>query len=313
MTTFQIIAICILGAGVLTSLSFTLAFVVESCRKEKVRFTPTVEKYNKDEEVSEIDLDAMLAKLEEASKKKEEPQKAIIEEPQEKVFEEKQEIPQEIILEESIAEETVSEEPVVEEIIEEVVTEEPVVDVVEQFLKEEPVVEKIKTQSEQKESVPVINNIIIEKKGPEFDYRIRLEKIKDSQAKIDRDLEKTTRAILKYERTIRRKERNQKMLDRRALELTNLNLLMYSVTDIKNVDAEKKTRQEELTAHIAELKASIQDAENYLEANKEKHENNIKLSEYLTHEKTRYADEVKELEALIASGKYFDDNNGANE
>ena len=30
------------------------------------------------------------------------------------------------------------------------------------------------------------------------------------------------------------------MLDRRASELTNLNLVMYSVTDIKNVDEEKK-------------------------------------------------------------------------
>ena len=51
-------------------------------------------------------------------------------------------------------------------------------------------------------------------------------------------------------------------------------------------------------------------AENYLEANKEKHENNLKLRDYLSHEKTRYADEVKELETLIASGRYFDDNNG---
>ena len=102
-------------------------------------------------------------------------------------------------------------------------------------------------------------------------------------------------------------ERNQKMLDRRALELTNLNLLMYSVTDIKNVDAEKKARQEELTAHIAELKASIQDAQEYIETNREKYESNLKLKDYLTHEQTRYADEVKELEALIAAGKFFDD------
>ena len=97
------------------------------------------------------------------------------------------------------------------------------------------------------------------------------------------------------------------MLDRRALELTNLNLLMYSVTDIKNVDAEKKARQEELTSHIAELKASIQDAQEYIETNREKYESNLKLKDYLTHEQTRYADEVKELEALIAAGKFFDD------
>ena len=290
MTALQIIAICILSVGALVSLGFAIAFIVESCKKEG---SETVEEVKNDEEVTEIDLDAMLAKLEEASvveeEKKEEVQEEVAEEQPEEV---KEEVQEEATEETQEAQEEEKEEPVQEEAQEEV---------------------KEEVQEEQESTTIIINNFATEKSGPEFDYRIRLEKIKESQAKIDRDLEKTTRAILKYERTIRRKERNQKMLDRRALELTNLNLLMYSVTDIKNVDAEKKARQEELTAHIAELKASIQDAENYLEANKEKHENNLKLRDYLAHEKTRYADEVKELEALIASGKYFDDANGEGE
>ena len=328
MTVFQIVSICILGLGVLISVGFTLAFIVESCKKEKKGTISSVEKINNDEEVNEIDLDAMLAKLEEASKKQQnvEETKEVVEEPikeelQEEVVEEpiKEELQEEVIEEPvvvpEITEDSISEESEPEEVLEEIeanqesVVENPQEEIKEEIVEEVVVPEEVvKEETVNKARKVSIKDLLVERKGPEFDYRVRLEKIKESQLKIDRDLDKTTRAILKYERTIRRKERNQKMLDRRALELTNLNLLMYSVTDIKNVDAEKKTRQEELTAHISELKASIQDAENYLEANKEKHDNNIKLSEYLTHEKTRYADEVKELETLIASGKYYDDN-----
>ena len=92
------------------------------------------------------------------------------------------------------------------------------------------------------------------------------------------------------------------MLDRRAGELTNLSLVMYSVTDIKNVDEDKKIKQEELTAHIAELKASIQDAEEYIESNKEKNDHNVKMAKFLTQEKLRYNEEIAELQALINSG-----------
>lgn len=323
MTTFQIVAVCILGLGALVSVGFTFAFIIESCTKQKQKKSVTTasksEKNNDYDEVNEIDLDAMIAKLEAASKQQESSNN-IVEEIQEDSIEEKEETIEELVNEpEETISEIIEEEPIVEEPEEIFIAplEEPTKETIdsiiqEEIIEEEPVVEEQEEVEEPvapKKSFKVsLKDILAERKGPEFDYRVRLEKIKESQAKIDRDLEKTTRAILKYERTIRRKERNQKMLDRRALELTNLNLLMYSVTDIKNVDAEKKTRQEELTAHISELKASIQDAENYLEANKEKHENNVKLSDYLTHEKTRYADEVKELEALIASGKYFDDN-----
>ena len=305
MSVFQIIAICVLGAGCLTAIGFTIAFVVESLRKAR----PEKEEIAQDEEVSEINLEEMLARLEEASAKKEEKK--------EEVQEEIQELEEEQPVEETQEVEVKEEEPEapVVEIVEELKEETETVEVVEEAkeeVEETETIEESKEEVEETEEVEapvvVVVDQVEEKSAPEFDYRVRLQKIKESQSRIDKDLEKTTRAILKYERTIRRKERNQKMLDRRALELTNLNLLMYSVTDIKNVDAEKKARQEELTAHIAELKASIQDAESYIEANKEKHENNIKLRDYLAHEKKRYADEVKELETLIASGKYFDDN-----
>ncbi len=301
MSPFQIVAIVILGLGVLTALGFTIAFIVVSCAKEKAQDEKDVSIDSQKEEINEIDLDQMLAKLEEASKTKEEEK---TEEPAQK--EEKAEEPAQV----EEAKEEIKEEPkepaqdnskVVINIFGADVQKEPE----DEEAEVTPVI--VEETKEEKEEQPAEIVTVVDHAGPEFDYRIRLEKIKESQAKIDRDLDKTSRAILKYERTIRRMERNQKMLDRRALELTNLNLLMYSVTDIKNVDAEKKARQEELTSHIAELKASIQDAQEYIETNREKYESNLKLKDYLTHEQTRYADEVKELEALIAAGKFFDD------
>lgn len=301
MSPFQIVAIVILGLGVLTALGFTIAFIVVSCAKEKAQDEKDVSIDSQKEEINEIDLDQMLAKLEEASKTKEEEK---TEEPVQ--VEEKAEEPAQV----EEAKEEIKEEPkepaqdnskVVINIFGADVQKEPE----DEEAEVTPVI--VEETKEEKEEQPAEIVTVVDHAGPEFDYRIRLEKIKESQAKIDRDLDKTSRAILKYERTIRRMERNQKMLDRRALELTNLNLLMYSVTDIKNVDAEKKARQEELTSHIAELKASIQDAQEYIETNREKYESNLKLKDYLTHEQTRYADEVKELEALIAAGKFFDD------
>lgn len=291
MSPFQIVAIVILGLGVLTALGFTIAFIVVSCAKEKAQDEKDVSIDSQKEEINEIDLDQMLAKLEEASKTKEEEkteEPAQVEEAKEEIKEEPKEPAQDnskVVI--NIFGADVQKEPEDEE------------------AEVTPVI--VEETKEEKEEQPAEVVTVVDHAGPEFDYRIRLEKIKESQAKIDRDLDKTSRAILKYERTIRRMERNQKMLDRRALELTNLNLLMYSVTDIKNVDAEKKARQEELTSHIAELKASIQDAQEYIETNREKYESNLKLKDYLTHEQTRYADEVKELEALIAAGKFFDD------
>lgn len=307
MSPFQIVAIVILGLGVLTALGFTIAFIVVSCAKEKAQEVKDSSIDSQKEEINEIDLDQMLAKLEEASKAKEEEK---VEEPVEEPVEEKVEEP--VAVEESKEEEKVEPAEQAQD-NSKVVINIYGTDVQKEPEDEEPEVAPVIVEETKEEEQPVETAEVVaaDHSGPEFDYRIRLEKIKESQAKIDRDLDKTSRAILKYERTIRRMERNQKMLDRRALELTNLNLLMYSVTDIKNVDAEKKARQEELTAHIAELKASIQDAQEYIETNREKYESNLKLKDYLTHEQTRYADEVKELEALIAAGKFFDDGTDA--
>lgn len=165
--------------------------------------------------------------------------------------------------------------------------------------KEEPVVEEEPKVEEKPVEVPVVTETVIIENGSVFDYKSRLEQIVASRDKVERDLAKVEKSVLKYERTKRRMSRNQKMLDRRAGELTNLNLIMYSVTDIKNVDEEKKAKQEELTAHIAELKASIQDAEEFIESNKEKNEQNIKMAKFLGKEKTRMNEEIAELEKLI--------------
>ena len=224
------------------------------------------------------------------------------------------------VVEESKEEAVVVAEPAVAPIIEEV-KEEPVVS--EEPVKEEPVAEDIvevvkieevveddddddmdvdDIEEDEVEETPktiVIEKVTTETIGTDFDYSVRLAKIVESKNKMERDLQKTKRAITKYERTQRRRTRNQKMLDRRAVELTNLNLMMYSVTDIKNVDADKKAKQEELTTHIAELKASIQDADLFLAKNKERYEHDKKMYAFYTKEEARYNDEIKELEILI--------------
>ena len=188
------------------------------------------------------------------------------------------------------AEETVSEEQeIVAEPVEVVETEEPV----------EIIIEDSTEEKDEGPKTIIIETITTETIGTDFDYNSRLEKIEQSKNKLNKDLHKTKNAITKYERTARRRARNQKMLDRRAVELTNLNLMMYSVTDIKNVDADKKTKQEELTTHIAELKSSIQDADAFLDKNKERYEHDKKMFAFYTKEAARYDDEIKELKELI--------------
>lgn len=313
MTTLQIIALSVIGAGILVAIGFFVAFLVEISKKEKAEDAPaevveTPAEVEESPEVTEIDIDAMLAKLEENSAKNAPVVEAVEETPADETALEP----------EVVAEETTTEEPVVEEQPAETaeeVAEEPValkeaVTVEEQTTEDAPVVETVEETpaevvTEEKEEEPKTTVIIkkIVKEGPEFDYRVRLEKIKDSEEKLEKDLDKTLKAITKYERTERRLARNQKLLDRKAGELANLNLLMYNVTDIKNVDEEKKARQEELVAHISELKASIEDAEKYLSANAEKHANNIKLRDYLLGEQVRYKEELSELEVLIAQAE----------
>ena len=139
--------------------------------------------------------------------------------------------------------------------------------------------------------------------GPEFDYYQRLETINASLVKLEKDLTKSSREVRKYEKTEKRKARNEKLLDRKATELTNLNLVLYNVNDIKDIDPEKKERQESLVEHIAELKNSVSEADEYLVKNKEKYENAKKIKTFLEGEKERYEAEITELNALIAEAK----------
>ena len=294
MTTLQIVLLSVAGAFAVASIVFMIMFLIETSREAKESSAEVKNVYSTENYVTiineekEASVDDMLASLEEQTKDEE-----VIEETVEKVaaademVEEVEEVVEEPV--EEIVEEVVEEttEEIVEEVIEEAV-EEPVEEVVEEA-KEEVVVEETSKE-------PVIASSVL-------DYKARLEKMIENRDKIDRDLAKIQKAILKYERTKRRKNRNQKMLDRRASELTNLNLVMYSVTDIKNVDEDKKVKQEELTAHIAELKASIQDAEEFIDSNKEKNDHNVKMAKFLTGEKARYNEEIAEIEALIAKAE----------
>ena len=316
MTTLQIVLLSIAGAFALASIVFMIMFIVEISvehkekeEQEEVKSVFSTENYvseNKEENV-----DDMLAKLDEETK-------------DEPAVEEKTEE----VAEEPVTEEVV-EEPVVEEaVVQEVQEEKPAVNIIinnfangdsKEETKEETKEESVENLAELDENddedetedgdddlelMSNINELKNEKHeaitaSSVIDYKARLEKIIETRNKIERDLSKIQKSILKYERTKRRKNRNQKMLDRRAGELTNLNLVMYSVTDIKNVDEDKKVKQEELTAHIAELKASIQDAEEFIESNKEKNDHNVKMAKFLLQEKSRYNEEIAELEALI--------------
>ena len=273
MTTLQIVLLSVAGAFAVASIVFMIIFIIEINREAKAESTEVKNIYSTENYVTivneekEVSVDDMLASLEEQTK-------------DEEVVEEQQ-------IEEVVEEKIVEEQPVEEVVEEEIIEEEPIEEVVEE--KTEEVVEESAKE-------PVIASSVL-------DYKARLEKMIENRDKIDRDLAKIQKAILKYERTKRRKNRNQKMLDRRASELTNLNLVMYSVTDIKNVDEDKKIKQEELTAHIAELKASIQDAEEFIDSNKEKNDHNVKMAKFLTNEKARYNEEIAEIEALIAKAE----------
>lgn len=297
MNTLEIITLVLICVGAAVAVGFLVSGIVvmftekriklPKAKKEKiVEEEKTVEP--EIEEISEIDIDQMLARLE---ARKEEAQNAENDDTIENM-----EVPTIEVVEEIAAEEV--EEPVEEEIVEEV-EEVPAEEVEETVEEEQEEIEEVVEDVPEKEEPVIIIKEIPAETVDKFDYKTRLEKIKESQEKIERDLEKTKKAINKYERTERRRARNQKLLDKKATELTNINLVMYSVTDIKNVDQEKKAKQEELTAHISELKASIQDAEEDLAKNENKYQNNVKLLEYLKNEKHRYEEEVKELEKML--------------
>ena len=331
LTTLQIVLLSIAGASALGAIVFFILFLrdVRVERREQQETAETKSIYsaenivinvNTTEPEKEESINDMLANLDEQTKDE------VVEEPIVEVVEVQNEVVEEV------AEETVEEkteevaEPVEEEVAEPVVeevSEETVEEVVEE--KKEEVVEETAETEEKKEEIAIeevanvegSENVEITAEDEEIlsdieelkndatltdvslDYNARLAKITENRDKIERDLAKIQKAILKYERTKRRKNRNQKMLDRRASELTNLNLVMYSVTDIKNVDEDKKVKQEELTAHIAELKASIQDADEFIESNKEKNEHNVKMAKFLLQEKSRYNEEITELQKLV--------------
>lgn len=270
LTSVQIVLLSIIGVCLLFSLMFMIMFIVEICKRQ--------EKVEEDEQEvqSVFTVNNVNVISNDDEEKSEESVGDML-----------------ASLEEQTKDEETEEEPAKEE--PEVV--------------EEAVEEEVKAENEDEGHDELVSDIReIEEVGHEkitegslIDYKARLEKVIELRDKIDRDLTKRQKAILKYERTKRRMNRNQKMLDRKAGELTNLNLVMYSVTDIKNVDEEKKAKQEDLTAHIAELKASIQDADEFIESNKEKNEDNIKMAKYLLNEENRYNEEIAELEALIKS------------
>ena len=335
MTTLQIVLLSISGAFALASIVFMILFIIEISvgpREEKqeveVKSIFSSEVYVK-ETKKEEDVDSMLAKLDEQAQEqpveeakeevkeeiveekveevKEEPVTETVEEAKEEIVEDKKEDSMVEALNEAVEEkEEVVEEQPAEEIKEEVV-EETVEETKEEVVEEQPVEEAVEEKAETVE----VDSVVVEGEpitaANLLDYKARLASVIESRDKLNKDLIKIEKSILNYERTKRRKIRNQKMLDRRASELTNLNLVMYSVTDIKNVDEEKKVKQEELTTHIAELKASIQDADEFLDSNKEKNEHDIKMAKFLIQEKARFKEEIAELEALIAK---TEGNNG---
>ena len=323
MTTLQIVLLSISGAFALVSLVFMILFLVEisvGAKEEKeteVKSIFSSESYVKETKTVET-VDSMLAKLDAQAQEGEKEEKKAIEIPVEvvekeskveTVVEEKSEPKEESKVVENVEKvEVASTEEIKEVIVEEVkeekkeeVVDTPVEEVVEE-VKEEvvetPAEESVEVDAVTVDAVPVVTEPITA--ANLLDYKARLENVIASRDKLNKDLIKIEKSILNYERTKRRKIRNQKMLDRRASELTNLNLVMYSVTDIKNVDEEKKIKQEELTTHIAELKASIQDADEFLDSNKEKNEHDIKMAKFLIKEKARFKEEIAELEDLIA-------------
>ena len=341
MTTLQIVLLSISGAFALASIVFMILFIIEISVNPKedkqeveVKSIFSSEVYVK-ETKKEEDVDSMLAKLDEQAQEQpvEEQKEEVKEEVVEEKVEETKEEPVTETVEETVVEnkedsmldalneattetkeEVAEEQPVEEqkeEVVEEttseaeteVVEEQPVEEVANDVVTEEVVEEKAETVE--------VGSVVVEGEpitaANLLDYKARLASVIESRDKLNKDLIKIEKSILNYERTKRRKIRNQKMLDRRASELTNLNLVMYSVTDIKNVDEEKKIKQEELTSHIAELKASIQDADEFLDSNKEKNEHDIKMAKFLIQEKARFKEEIAELEALIAK---TEGNNG---
>ena len=303
----KIFAIVLIILGIIAVVGFSIAFFAEifkTNKEEKEEQPENVSNEEVKEEQQEennavqdeFDLDSMLARLEANAIANN--QEAAEEEAKEEVVEEQ---PKEEVVEEQPKE--------VEEVKEEVVEETPVEEVKEEAevtdAKEEKAGStKVIVVTEKTEEV-INNNVQPEevKEQEVVDLSTRLASVKEAQEKVDADLTKASRDVNRYERTERRMARNQKLLDKKADDLTKLNLVLYSVTDIKNIDQEKKQKQEELTVHINELKSSIRDAENYLETNKEKYENSKKMQAFFEGEKARLDADEQEILTLMGKNK----------
>ena len=152
MTTLQIIALSLIGAGIIIAVAYFIAFIVEINKSEKQPEveTPVVDPEEVGQkEVVEIDIDEMLAKLEENSNKK------VVENTAVEVEEEP--IP------DSVLEPEVAQETEVQEIHEEVVEtiEEPVEEIVEEVKTEEPVEVSQVEEKEEKKTTVIIKKIAI--------------------------------------------------------------------------------------------------------------------------------------------------------
>ncbi|MBO4569891.1 MAG: hypothetical protein J5689_01580 [Clostridia bacterium] len=294
----KIFAIVLIILGIIAVVGFSIAFFAEifkTNKEEKEEQPENVSNEEVKEEQQEdnnavqdeFDLDSMLARLEANAIANN--QEAAEEEAKEEVVEEQ---PKEV---EEVKEEVVEETPA-----EEVKEEAEVTDAKE----EKAGSTKVIVVTEKTEEV-INNNVQPEevKEQEVVDLSTRLASVKEAQEKVDADLTKASRDVNRYERTERRMARNQKLLDKKADDLTKLNLVLYSVTDIKNIDQEKKQKQEELTVHINDLKSSIRDAENYLETNKEKYENSKKMQAFFEGEKARLDADEQEILTLMGKNK----------
>ena len=317
----ETLALVLIIIGIIAVVCFSIAFFVELAKTQEakeeaaqVEEQPTEEQPAAEatEESNEFDLDAMLAKLEASAEENQEvPAEEEPQEVQEEMNLEEQpaeENAEEVAAEEVPAEEAAVEEQPAEEVAEEAVVEEQPAEEVTEEVAEEPAEEKEQAGSKviviKEKTTEVINNVPAQEPEQEVsqevvDLTTRLESVRASEAKVDADLTKATREINKYERTERRMARNQKLLDKKAEDLTKLNLVLYSVTDIKNIDNDKKQKQEELVTHINELKTSIKDAQTYLDTNREKYENSQKMKEFFEGEKARLEADEKEILTLM--------------
>ncbi|MEG1581676.1 MAG: hypothetical protein RR334_00755 [Clostridia bacterium] len=292
----NIFVICMLVAGMVVVLTFAIAFFTEIILDKALDKKVKVKEVNSS--TDEIDLDEMLRALDEKTKVIESAKKP----------EEVKEVEDSKKDDESISDDEL--DALLENLSKrntKVVEKEAEVkaDNVEEVKVEEVKPEKTEVKPEKAEVKPVVNKTKepAVAKASEIDYKVRLEKMREGLDGITSDYDKAQSAVAKFERTQRRIERNEKLLNKKAGDLANLNLVMYKVNNIKDVGTDKKQKQEELTALVAEIKGSIADGKDYIKKNKVKNEANVKLCEYLEGEKKRYADEIVELEKLVGQAE----------